>query len=162
MQKFNFSIILSLFFLSAYSQGEKIMDETVYEEWTRIKGQALTPDGNHVVYNTERIKNDPSVIIHDRINGTDYSFAPAKQFKITHDGSHVLFLKTNEADSVRHWKRTKKSKDDYPNDTLFIVRLSDKNIAKIADISKITLPTKWSGYAACIQDVPADSLVKES
>ena len=91
MHKFIFSIFLIIFCFSAYSQGNKIMDESVYEEWTRIKGEKLLPKGDYVVYNTERIKHDPSVVVHDILAKKDYTFQPAKPFRTDYRRSCVLF-----------------------------------------------------------------------
>jgi dipeptidyl aminopeptidase/acylaminoacyl peptidase len=148
--------------MAAYGQGTKIMDESVYEEWTRIDEEKLLPKGDYVVYSTERIKHDPSVIIHDISAQKDYAFQPVKDFETDFDGNFVFFLKTNTRDSIRHWKRMKKEEDDFPKDTLCVFNLSDKSVYKIPDVSKFHVPKKWSGHLSVIQEVAGDTLVDDS
>ena len=162
MHKFIFSIFLIIFCFSAYSQGNKIMDESVYEEWTRIKGEKLLPKGDYVVYNTERIKHDPSVVVHDILAKKDYTFQPAKPFRTDYSGDHVFFLKTNKRDSIRHWKRMDKDEDDFPKDTLCIFKLADKSLIKVPNVSKYHVPEKWSGYISLFQEVAGDSTTDDS
>ena len=149
LQRQGLIIMISLISLtSIWTQGKKIMDPSVYNEWRKITNTSISADGHWVVYNLEIERGDKTLKLYHTPTDETYTFDRAQQAKIDYE-SYALYFHINAAeDSIRQMKRKKMKEDDMPKDTLGIFNLRSKKLSKIPNVKSYKIPEKWGGILA--------------
>lgn len=152
-------ILLALCLATINSFGQKkVLDHSDYALWNTIKGQAISPNGQYVVYSLEKGEKDHYLKIQDAKGSFLLSYDRGQKGHFSNDSNYVLFTIKAWKDSVMAMKKRKVKKDKLPKDSLGIFNLKERKLTKIGAIKSFKIPEKWSGYVA----YQLEALKKES
>jgi dipeptidyl aminopeptidase/acylaminoacyl peptidase len=142
--------------------------------WNRIERPLLSNDGNWVAYTLKAEEGDATLYIWDAKTGKTLSFPRGEDASFSFDNQYLAFKIKPFQDTLKAQRRRKVKKEDLPKDSLGLLRLSDQNVVKIADVKSFALPEKWAGWvvfqkeiakpdtaakaAQMVEKLPADSL----
>lgn len=143
--------VLALFLLFALNlpalQAQKrMLDHADFDTWKRITGQQISNNGQYVLYHLKPGKGDQTLYITDKKGTTIATMNRAVQGRFSEDSRYIACLIKPALDSVNALRRKKVKKDKLPKDTLAVYDLSKKQWHKFANVSKFSMPQKWSGW----------------
>ncbi|MFS4417593.1 alpha/beta hydrolase family protein [Maribacter sp. 2307ULW6-5] len=146
MHKYLFVVFSVCTFMA---QGQKkILDHDDYALWSTVEGEAISPNGEYILYSLEKGEKDHSLKIH-RKNGTRvFEYDRGSKGHFTHDSQYALFTISAWQDSVIALKKRKVKKDKLPKDSLGIYHLDRAELTKIGHVKSFKLPKEWSGFIA--------------
>jgi len=154
-------LVIVCFLLPFVLEGQKkVMDESVYDEWKRLKNNQISNNGDWICYETEQIKSDPSFNIYNTRTKSNFTYQRASSGKIDFDNKFVAFLIHPSRDSVRAWKKRKVKKKDFVKDTLAIYSLETQKLKKIPNVTSFKIPEKWGSGIAYVRAEKKDSSKK--
>jgi dipeptidyl aminopeptidase/acylaminoacyl peptidase len=134
--------------LAAQTVGKKPLSHDVYDIWRRIVGESLSPDGTWLLYTLEPGEGDARLVVVNLRTGAADTIARGVEGKFTADSRFAAFgIKAMWAD-IRKARNAKKKPDDRPKDSLGIMDLSARSVAKIPRVRSFTIPDKASGWMA--------------
>ncbi len=143
--------LFALFFIlipTAILAQKKVLDHTDFDLWNTIQDEAISPNGNHVLYTLEKGEKDSFLKIKDSGGSLIFEHERAQKGRFTYDSQFALFTIKAWTDSVTAMKSRKVKKEDLPKDSLGIINLTNGNLVKIGHVKSHKIPEKWSGYAA--------------
>lgn len=163
MRLFLFLTFLSTVFSQAHSQtNKKPIDHSVYDGWQSITSEAISNDGNWVLYSIMPQEGDAKLIVTNRISGRTDTVPRVAKAEFTFDSRNVIFLIKPFFREVRSAKIKKVKAADMPADTLGILNLENHSVKKIAGIKSYQLPAKGAGFLACLRSGATDHEKKTS
>lgn len=168
MKKF---VIIGLVLLSqvAFAQRraaapvvKEALTEAAYDEWKSITFRQLTPNGQHLVYTLNPEDSDGKVVFQNLAKNTEKSVDRAASIALTVDSKHAIFLIKAQKDSLTHYRRIKKKREEMPKDTLGIFDFQTQQVTKIADVKSYKTPSKAGGWMAYISEKMPESTDEDS
>ncbi|MGM5471301.1 alpha/beta hydrolase family protein [Flavobacteriaceae bacterium LMO-SS05] len=145
--KLYFTALLLVFSISIFAQ-KKVLDHADVELWNSIKDEAISPNGNFVVYNVQKDNSDSHLILKDAQGLTIFEYERASKGQFSYDSNRLIFTIKPLKDSIDAMQRRKIKKDKLPKDSLGIYDITTKALTKLPNLKSYTLPEKWSGYVA--------------
>ena len=142
-------LILAAFPAFLFAQSAKTaLDHNAYDIWNRINEEAISNNGDWVLYSMSPEYGDALLNI-KRINSEQTISIPrGVSARFSEDSRHVVARIKPPVDSVRQAKLEKVKKDDMPGDSLAIVALETGEIIRIPGIKSYLLPEDASGVVA--------------
>jgi dipeptidyl aminopeptidase/acylaminoacyl peptidase len=142
------SFLLVFAVTSLYSQ-KKILDHTVYNDWKSLKNQTLSKDGRYATYEIIPHRGDGYLYLYDSKNKTLDSFFRATDATFSAEGDFLAFNVSPGFDTLRKCELEKVDKKKWPKDSLFILRLNDRNLSSFAKLksSKASEETNWFAFS---------------
>ena len=146
--KYIIYIACLLFCTDSYSQGNKVMDESVYADWNRIRDTQITEDGNWVLYHLEPGYGDKTLVLYNTISKDEVRMERTKHSTFDKSGRYVYFLRTPAKEYVKEQKRMNTKKEDMPTDTLVVYDLNNRSETSFPNISSFKMPKEFGGTLA--------------
>ena len=137
--KITFSL-LSIFLSLLVFPQKKILTHADKELWHTIEDEAISPDGNFVIYSLVKGEKDSYLKI-KRSNALPvFEYDRGSNGQFSFDSKFAFFTIKAWKDSITELKRKKVKKDKLPKDSLGIFNLSDNSLMKFADIKSYKIP----------------------
>lgn len=135
---------------------KKTLEFSDIQQWNSIKNEALSTNGNFIVYDLEQENADSHLHLSSNKGETILEYFRATKGQFTYDSNFLAFTIKPLKDSVDQMLRQKVKKDKLPKDSLGIYNLNTKELTKIGNVKSYLLPEKWSGYVAyLLEDIKA-------
>jgi dipeptidyl aminopeptidase/acylaminoacyl peptidase len=128
------------------------LDHSDFDIWNTLNGQALSNDGNYVLYTLQKGEKDHTIKIKNTTGIQLLEHQRAENGLFTYHSTHALFTIKPWKDSILEMKRRKVKKDKMPKDTLAIFNLTDNTLEKIPNVKSYRVPQKWSDIVAYYLD----------
>ena len=141
-------LILFILITVTVSAQKKVLDHSDYTLWSTVQGDALSPNGEYIVYSLEKGEKDNFLKLKSVNGNAVFEHERAEKGKFTYDSNYLLFTIKAWKDSVTAMKSRKVKKKDLPKDSLGILNLKNKTLVKIGQIKSYQLPEEWTGYVA--------------
>jgi len=145
--KLFFTLLFFFFSISLFAQ-KKVLDHTDVELWNTIEAEAISPNGNLVVYNLQHDNSDSYLILKDASGDTVFEHERASKGQFSYDSKFLAFTIKPWKDTINNMQRRKVKKDKLPKDSLGIYNVDTKELIKLPYLKSFSLPEKWSGYLA--------------
>ncbi|OZV67223.1 alpha/beta hydrolase family protein [Winogradskyella aurantia] len=156
--------LLILFILcctAAVKAQKKVLQQEDKALWNRIRNNAISNSGDHVLYALEKGEKDQTIKIKTVKGNELLSYERSKGGEFTYDSKYVGFAVNAWTDSITEMKRRKVKKENLPKDTLVIYNIRNNRITKIPNVKSYKFPEKWSGIVAYMLEpveTPKDSI----
>jgi len=142
----------------AQSQQKRPLDHSVYDDWNRLQGQALSADGRWLLYTlapqdggdvTLKIKSLLADTEYTIINGTSARFGPGSR--------HVIYLVEPTGEEMEEARESDLKPVEQPKKKLVIMDLLHGTAQKfeIDRIRSYQLPAESTLYLAYLMEAPA-------
>lgn len=131
-----------------YSQ-KKILDHTVYNDWKVLKNQSVSSNGRFVSYEITPHRGDGYLYLYDTKNKTIDSFYRSVEGGFSPKNDFFVFKKSAGFDSLRRCELEKIDKKKWPKDSLFVYRLSDRQVSSFSKINSFSISseTNWVAFS---------------
>lgn len=145
-------IQIVLFFSSALvvNAQKKPLDHSVYDSWQSLGDRQINSTGEWIAYAVDVQEGDGVLMILKTDSSFVLTVPRGYDFKFSPDGLHLLGKIKPTYKDVRAAKIKKVKQDDFPQDSLFIFNLTDKNIEKIGGVKSFKIPKNsadWFAYS---------------
>ncbi|MEM8486444.1 MAG: prolyl oligopeptidase family serine peptidase [Bacteroidota bacterium] len=142
-------VALLLFPATLYAQqSKKILDHDAYDIWNRIDEQAISNDGNWVLYSQSPEDGDAQLHVKALDAESAYEVARGVDAAFTADSRFAAYLVKPAKDSVRQAKIDKKKKDEMPQDGLGVINLGNGDTFTADNVKSYKLPKEAGGWIA--------------
>src|SRR5689334_10188351 len=109
---------------------KKPLDHSVYDSWQSIGERMVSNDGKWVVYSINVQEGDNELVIQSSDGKYRKAFQRGYNATITEDSRFVVFRIRALYKDIREARIRKKRPDDFPKDSLAIVKLGSDNVWK--------------------------------
>ncbi len=158
MKKLLFIIILFFVNVIAFSQ-KKPLDHSVYDAWQNIGERTISKNGKWVVYTICPQEGDTTLVIQKSDNSYKLEIGRGYNATISDDDSYVVFKIKPFYKELRDAKIKNKKQEDFPKDSLGILKLGTDEIIKISKTKSYKLPMKADGWVAYLTEKSVDSKI---
>ncbi|MBO3700250.1 S9 family peptidase [Roseivirga sp. E12] len=148
------TVLCLLISVTAFGQ-KKILDHPDFDIWNTIENQRISRNGEFIMYSLEKGEEDNFLKIQDANGNVVFEYDRGYNGQFTFDSGFAVFTIKPWQSEVRELKRQKTKNDDMPKDTLGILNLKTKALAKIPMVRNFRMPQMWSGFLAYQLDVNA-------
>jgi len=140
-------VLLVLLTTNLFSQ-KKVLDHTVYNDWKSLRSQSVSADGRYVSYEITPHRGDGYLYLYDNKNSSLDSFYRGTDAQFSNTNDFFVFKKTAGFDTLRTCELKKVDKKKWPKDSLFIVRLTDRDTKSVALLKGFSVneETNWLAY----------------
>ncbi|MBU2018275.1 MAG: hypothetical protein KJ941_01405, partial [Bacteroidetes bacterium] len=147
--KFSLSLLIIALVFTTFSQEKKIIDHTVYNDWKRLEKQQVSKSGKWISYEINPHRGDGYLYLYNTETAVLDSFYRAGNAKISPNENYFVFKLTPGFDTLRQVELKKVDKKKWPQDSLVILRLSDREKTVIPKIKSFQLPEEgdWMAYS---------------
>ncbi len=131
-------VLLSLIILAVaqVSIGQKkVIDHTVYNDWSTLSQHQISNNGNFVTYQKKPHRGDGYLFIYDKVKDILDSIPRAKNAQISGNSHYVAFKITPGFDTLRTCELEDLKKKDWPKDSLGIYIFSTGELIKFERIT---------------------------
>ena len=144
------SLLISIILLYSsfiYSQ-KKPLDHTVYDSWQHIGERQISTDGKWVLYTIDPQEGDNELVIQSA--DTTYKFSVPRGYsaQLTKDNLFAIFKIKPHYKDTRDTKIKKKKPEDFPKDSIGILRLGTTQLWKRAAVKSFKSPAEQAGWVA--------------
>lgn len=129
-------------------QDKKPLNHDVYEIWNRITRNAISNNGNWVMFTLAPEEKDPILRIKDSAGNLSHQAARGDSGSFSYDSQFAVFMVRAYKDSLKKAKREKKKGPDLPKDTLAIYNLETGEFVNIPQVKTFKMPKKAGGWLA--------------
>lgn len=143
-------LILIAFFLPLFVVAQKKpLDHTVYDGWQSTGERLISPDGRWAVYTITPQEGDAVLEIRDMNSGGKTTAVPrGYNALITEDSRFVVMKIKPPFQQTREARIRKKKPEDFPKDSIAVVRLQTGELWKEARVRSYKTPKDASGWVA--------------
>ena len=145
----------------AQSVAPRPMDHDLYDRWNRISDQALSDDGQWLVYAIVPQEGDAVLHVRSVVGPAEYAVPRGRSARFSGDGRHVVFLIKPELAREREARKAKKKPDEQPKDSLGILDLSSGDVLRIERVKSFAVPEDAGAWVAYLLEkaleAPRDS-----
>jgi dipeptidyl aminopeptidase/acylaminoacyl peptidase len=134
----------------AQAQSKRPLTHEVYDSWKSVNAEAISQDGQWVIYQLNPQEGDPQLFLKDIRKREDKtkSFVRASQASLSADSKFLVFKISPPLDSIKQQRRQKVKKENLPKDTLAIYALLGDSLLKIPNILSFKVPAKEGSAVA--------------
>ena len=132
----------------AQSTEKKTLNYDAFTSWNRIVDEAISNNGQWVVYQIKPVKGDSKLGVYNAKTKQTQFFHRGNTPQFSSDNQFLVFQISPFEDTIRQLKRLKTKDKDLPKDTLAIFNLQNQNLELIPNVKKYLLPQKWSDWVA--------------
>ncbi len=151
----------SCFWLLLLSQvlfaQKKPLDHSVYDAWQSIGERMISNDGNWIVYTINVQEGDNELVIQSPDATYKKTIPRGYNALITEDSRFVIFRIKPFYKDLRDARIKKKRPDDFPKDSLAIIKLGNDNVWKLQRVKTYKTPEKSFGWLAYHQEKPVET-----
>ncbi len=141
--------LLFTFFISQLLFAQKKpLDHSVYDNWQSIGERMISNDGNWVVYTINVQEGDNELVIQSSDAKYKKTIPRGYNAVITEDSRFLIFKIKPFYKDIREAKIKKRKPDDFPKDSLAIIKLGNDNVWKLARVRDYKTPEKSFGWLA--------------
>jgi dipeptidyl aminopeptidase/acylaminoacyl peptidase len=137
------------------------MDHDIYDTWNRISDQALSDDGQWLLYSLVPQEGDAVLHVRSVTGSIDHVIPRGRSAEFSGDGGYVVFLIKPELALEREAKKAKKKPDEQPKDSLGILDLSSGDIVRLERVKSFAVPEDSGAWVAYLlekaREAPKDS-----
>ncbi|MDH4042838.1 MAG: prolyl oligopeptidase family serine peptidase [Gemmatimonadota bacterium] len=148
--------IVLLGILPALLEAQRPLDHDAYDRWRTIEQEALSRDGQWVVYVLEPQQGDAELVVRATRATTEYRVARGRDPRFAPRGGHVVFTIKPEYAAVRAAKVAKKRGDDLPKDSLGILDLTTGEVVRVEQVKSFKVPERDGESVAYLVDRPKE------
>ncbi len=134
--------------LDVFGQQKKPLDHDAYDIWNRITQNAISNNGNWIMFTLAPEDKDAELRIKDSNGNLSYLAKRGDSGIFSYDSEFAVFKIKAFKDSVKAAKREKKKGPDLPKDSLAIYNLSSGEVVKIARVKSFKMPKEAGGMLA--------------
>ncbi len=145
MKKLGFTLICLSLACSVISQKKQLSHEELVT-WKQIKNPKISNNGEWVAYSLKVEEGDATLKVWNAENGQTHTYDRGEGATFSASSEYLFFKIHPHEDSLKAMRRRDVKKNELPKDTLGILKLSDHNLVKIADVKSFTVPEKWDGW----------------
>jgi len=142
------SITFAVGGLQAQTVSRQPLDHSAYEIWKAIESEALSPDGQFLLYRLTLQDGDAELVVHGLASEAVYAVPRGTGPRFTDDSRFVVFTIAPELTLVRAAKREKTKPEDQPKDSLGILDLTSGLVTRIERAKSFQLPEDGAGWLA--------------
>ncbi len=159
MSKISLFVLVLLLVISAYPQEKIPLNHQVYDSWNTIEQRSISNNGMWVCYELKPQNGNSRVALYDLNTNTVRYFPNASMPQFSEDNAYLIYRINPLKSMLRKAKKQKLKKSKMPHDSIAILNLNTNTLFKAADIDKIILPEKGSGWIlyTSYYTPPADS-----
>lgn len=139
------------------------LDHTVYDGWESIGERSISPNGSWLAYTVTPQEGDGNLVVQS--TGTPvYQFEIPRGYSVNiSTDSRFLVCKIKPLySSIRAARIAKKKPDDFPKDSLAILRLGTTELVKIADVKSYKMPENGAGWLAYLEERQPQNSTRKS
>jgi Dipeptidyl aminopeptidases/acylaminoacyl-peptidases len=141
-------LLLGVFLTLSLAAQKKPLDHSVYNSWESIPQVLVSNDGKYSIHIVAPQEGDSMLYITNlktqAVTLVERGFSP----QITDDSRHVVFRIKPTQEEKKEARKSKKSADDQPQDSLGWVKLGTQDVQKTPKVRSYRMPEKASGYFA--------------
>ena len=134
--------------LDVVGQQKKPLDHDVYDIWNRITRNAISNNGDWIMFTLAPEDKDAELRIKDSNGNLSYQAERGDSGSFSFDSQFAVFKIKAFKDSVKAAKREKKKGPDMPKDSLAIFNLSSGEVVKIPRVKTFKMPKETGGMLA--------------
>lgn len=129
---------------------KKPLDHSVYDGWQNIGEKLISNDGKWVAYTVTPQEGDVALFIcsTDAANGYKKELPRGYNARFTEDSKYFIFKIKPLYQDTRRAKIKKNKPEDFPKDSLGLVKLGQDSIFKTDKIKSYKIPMKAGGWIA--------------
>lgn len=156
------AIVLTAATITAQDTPRRPLDHSVYDDWNRLQGQALSADGRWVLYTLApqdggdvllRIMNLMNKAEHVILNGTSAQFTADSQWA-------VYLIEPTEA-QMDEAEEADLKPEEQPKKHLLILGLGTDETVNISRVRSYQLPTESTHFLAYLMEAPVPEETEE-
>src|SRR5258706_12329496 len=136
---------------------KKPLDHSVYDAWQSIGERMISNDGNWIVYTINVQEGDNELVIQSPDATYKTTIPKGYNALITEDSRFVIFRIKPFYKDLRDARIKKKRPDDFPKDSLAIIKLGNDNVWKLQRVKTYKTPEKSFGWLAYHQEKPVET-----
>ncbi|KPJ89217.1 MAG: hypothetical protein AMS18_12645, partial [Gemmatimonas sp. SG8_17] len=140
----------------ANAQQKRALDHDAYDSWNSIQGQALSDDGEWVLYTQAPQEGDGDLFVRSLRSERSYVVPRGQSAQFTEDNRFVVFLIKPELALTRAAEKEGQRSDQQPKDSLGILDLESGEISKVERVKSFALPEEAGGWVAYLLEAPAE------
>lgn len=141
--------LLILLFLActvATKAQKKPLDHDVYDGWKSLQSITISDDGRYVGTLISPQEGDTLLLLRDLKEKRELKVDRVKRYAITSDGAFTVGLVKAPFAERREARIKKEKADQWPKDTLIIIRNASFGQEKIAEVKSFTSPEKMNRH----------------
>jgi dipeptidyl aminopeptidase/acylaminoacyl peptidase len=137
---------------------KKPLDHTVYDGWQSTGERLISHDGRWVVYTITPQEGDAVLMIHDMTAGGKITSIPRGYNALITEDSRFVVMKIKPPFQESRDARIKKKKpEDFPKDSIAVVRLQTGELWKQARVRSFKTPRDAAGWVAYHKEKPVSA-----
>ncbi len=135
--------------------AKRPLDHSVYDDWMRIQGQSLSPDGRWVLYLlAPQDGGDTRLVVRSLTSEAEYPFACGSDARFTADSRYAVFLIDPSEAEREAAREAKKKPAEQPKKALGILRLADGELQRIERVKNFRLAADSSAWLVYLREPP--------
>lgn len=136
------------------AQEKQPLDHDVYDIWNRVTEQALSNDGDWVLWSSGPVEGNATLDIRSITANPSYTIARGTNAAFSADSRFAAFHIKPPQEAIRAAKLEKKKADEQPKDSLGILNLNTGDLALVARVKSFKIPEEGSGWIAYLLEKP--------
>ncbi|MFC1500534.1 prolyl oligopeptidase family serine peptidase [Candidatus Zixiibacteriota bacterium] len=150
-----FAIALSASIVSAQEGPKRPLDHSVYDDWNRLQGQALSADGKFVLYTlAPQDGGDVRLRIMNLVNGAEHVILNGTQARFTADSRYAVYLIEPTEAEMDEAEEADLKPAEQPKRRLLILGLGTDETDNIPRVRSFQLPADSGRYLAFLMEAP--------
>ncbi|CAH0999608.1 hypothetical protein LEM8419_00908 [Neolewinella maritima] len=132
------------------------------QAWKQLRGEALSADGEHVVYRLSPDLGDGETILYRAADGQERRFPRMDDGRFSYDGKYLVGMVRPSRDTVLHYKRLEEEKQLKTMDTLLVYDLATAREQRYPGVYEVKLSERSAEvFAYTTASILEDSLRKD-
>ncbi len=161
MMKCFLFFFLGFFFLPVFAnaQDKKPLTHDDYEHWKTLRGAAIAPEGDFVLYNVNPQRQDGELHIQSLNNESKTTIPRGANARFSPGGKFAVFHVEPQRDTVRQAKLDEKNPSEMPEDSLGIYVLQSGELTLYENAISYQLPEEpsdWLAFGLNFTRIPED------
>ncbi len=137
--------------VAAEVEGLRPLEHSDYDRWNTITRQALSPDGQWVLYvlQSGKLDSDATVMIRHLKSAREYSVVRGSGARFTFDSKFVIYRIEPDKQLIKQLKRKKTEPEQMPVATLEILNLDSGDHVTVERVKSFDIPEEngqWLAY----------------
>ena len=153
-------IFISLLVPALNAQSQRLEIEDLVS-WNRIESPLINSTGDYSAHTLRPDYGEPISVVSNHATGERNVLPRVDQLRFSYDGAYLLGMVHPPLDTIREYKRKKKTDDLKQMDSLLVLNLASGEEQRFPATYRFAIGEYWSGlYAYTTTSMLADSLQK--
>ena len=141
--------------LAAQEQAKKPLDHSVYDDWNRLQGEQIAPDGSWVAYTlAPQDGGDVQLRFQNLRNGTEHVVLNGTAARFTTDSRYIVYLIAPTEEAVKEAREAKLDPVEQPKKRLLILELASGVTIEVDRVRSFELPAESGTVIAYLMEEP--------